>query len=904
MASDEQVLLMSDRFEAFELKSLIRKPRPRPVVSAPPEQPVAITPDGSLAPHVLYEASDDPACRYYLPRYELRTVGGRHTSRLRLRTADEDPHGPLGWLSVELVAVPPVDTRHTLRAIDHVAQLRLGYEMPVVDARDGALAGPDAFEGSWTNVDANTRGMTRLVIARNAGGAWSMHGFGRCHPSDCDWGVTGAEVVGDALVATYRFGFKTTTLTARLASTRLSVDVFDDYTDADGRTDRRSVYELSKTASGTQSQPLIWQDLGPLTPVGENTHRCVVPFHAQADYDRIAQILTATDHRARLEIACRATLGQRSWQQWWLKDRATVAVMRPELSVVQVNSQLVKRMRQSLNDEVPAAARVGRPDPAIGRRRPGPLARPQAPMMAAALRTPQPVRPAVMAAPRAVALDAAPAMAVHSLRIDSANMASLVAPDAVRLAPQGFRPLRPRHDPDADEALPAGARERFVKAVPRRLVVDAAGQPVLVRRELQCLQSLPFVFDRPEDADVVDAPLDPATAHVLFKHDLNIGSLSVSFFQDSLARDQVYYEPQEFRLARSETSPFLPSLLFAINEVVTESEALQYRVRIAFNARPYLGNDFLLMARQHFGPAVRLTALTPSSARLALQPPSATGEPATPEERTGATVSFDEGITDELTLDEDQFVRLAAALQSPGGVGMQGMVTATLSDGSEVDIPLLLSLKENAGSPFDAPRVLPSDDGVLGHHTVTLRNRIESPVRIHAVSPVILGSLPDAGGGSPRTVTAMPLDLPPAEPVLPGQTVQIRYRVSAPEFEVLSLQPALDIDILPELSLLMGRLTVTESFTEATFAVDVSASPLYFGDPGLGRIQVEFESGPTVALVPGLLNQTVVLKKSLMSRILNLDPAYRYRLTLTDAQGVEVAHDWTSGVGNLQVQLP
>jgi len=140
--------------------------------------------------------------------------------------------------------------------------------------------------------------------------------------------------------------------------------------------------------------------------------------------------------------------------------------------------------------------------------------------------------------------------------------------------------------------------------------------------------------------------------------------------------------------------------------------------------------------------------------------------------------------------------------------------------------------------------------------------------------------------------------------VLPGQTVQIRYRVSAPEFEVLSLQPALDIDILPELSLLMGRLTVTESFTEATFAVDVSASPLYFGDPGLGRIQVEFESGPTVALVPGLLNQTVVLKKSLMSRILNLDPAYRYRLTLTDAQGVEVAHDWTSGVGNLQVQLP
>src|SRR3990167_6512883 len=352
MASDEQVLLMSDRFEAFELKSLIRKPRPRPVVSAPPEQPVAITPDGSLAPHVLYEASDDPACRYYLPRYELRTVGGRHTSRLRLRTADEDPHGPLGWLSVELVAVPPVDTRHTLRAIDHVAQLRLGYEMPVVDARDGALAGPDAFEGSWTNVDANT--------PPPAGGGGAPGGLGG--------------------------------------------GVLEDYTDADGRTDRRSVYELSKTASGTQSQPLIWQDLGPLTPVGENTHRCVVPFHAQADYDRIAQILTATDHRARLEIACRATLGQRSWQQWWLKDRATVAVMRPELSVVQVNSQLVKRMRQSLNDEVPAAARVGRPDPAIGRRRPGPLARPQAPMMAAALRTPQPVRPAVMAAPRAAAL--------------------------------------------------------------------------------------------------------------------------------------------------------------------------------------------------------------------------------------------------------------------------------------------------------------------------------------------------------------------------------------------------------------------------------------------------------------------------------------------------------------------
>ena len=192
---------------------------------------------------------------------------------------------------------------------------------------------------------------------------------------------------------------------------------------------------------------------------------------------------------------------------------------------------------------------------------------------------------------------------------------------------------------------------------------------------------------------------------------------------------------------------------------------------------------------------------------------------------------------------------------------MQGWVTATISDGTQVDIPLVVSLKDNTGSVFDPQLLRPDPDGVPGHHVVTLRNRIESPVRVNGVHPQELGVWTDPATGVAQTVTVRPLELPPAAAVAPGQTLDLRLAVEPAAFPLLSVSPALDLDIQPDLARLMGQLTVTEAFTEATFEVQVSASPLFFGPGALTSLRVEFDDGPVVALDAGTLVQTVSLRK-------------------------------------------
>lgn len=56
-------------------------------------------------------------------------------------------------------------------------------------------AQPDftAFTGGWRSVDPDTRGITRIQIAPNPDGSFQVHAWGKCHPTDCDWGTTIAE---------------------------------------------------------------------------------------------------------------------------------------------------------------------------------------------------------------------------------------------------------------------------------------------------------------------------------------------------------------------------------------------------------------------------------------------------------------------------------------------------------------------------------------------------------------------------------------------------------------------------------------------------------------------------------------------------------------------------------------
>lgn len=109
-----------------------------------------------------------------------------------------------------------------------------------------ASANVNSFTGSWVNVSAATRGVTKLRIRRNFGQV-RVRAFGQCHPTDCNWGVVRAIPFGPspgvnalartrALMARFSPSFaRKTMIIERAGPNRLRVKVLTRFVDGSGR---------------------------------------------------------------------------------------------------------------------------------------------------------------------------------------------------------------------------------------------------------------------------------------------------------------------------------------------------------------------------------------------------------------------------------------------------------------------------------------------------------------------------------------------------------------------------------------------------------------------------------------------------------------------------------------------
>lgn len=106
-----------------------------------------------------------------------------------------------------------------------------------------AIAAPGDFVGTWVNKDANTRGITRLVITSAGNNTLNIQVFGKCHPTDCDWGtkklVTYGLNVQDTnhtyATANYNQSFANSLLTLGLASKQIMLQGYTQFIDNSGR---------------------------------------------------------------------------------------------------------------------------------------------------------------------------------------------------------------------------------------------------------------------------------------------------------------------------------------------------------------------------------------------------------------------------------------------------------------------------------------------------------------------------------------------------------------------------------------------------------------------------------------------------------------------------------------------
>jgi hypothetical protein len=125
----------------------------------------------------------------------------------------------------------------------------------------GGLASMDQFAGSWTNIDANTGGITSLDISVMGTDA-QVHAWGKCHPTDCDWGTVQAQAFApsvssdvlsgaDTLIAVFDTSFSQTTLVIKPAGNRLKVDSYDRFLDNSGRSNYLASYTFQKASVGT-----------------------------------------------------------------------------------------------------------------------------------------------------------------------------------------------------------------------------------------------------------------------------------------------------------------------------------------------------------------------------------------------------------------------------------------------------------------------------------------------------------------------------------------------------------------------------------------------------------------------------------------------------------------------------
>ena len=78
------------------------------------------------------------------------------------------------------------------------------------------------FSGTWVNDDPNTGGITRILIAAS-GSDLAVHPYGKCHPTDCDWGTRTVPRAGSAIYVHFAFaGGLTHDLDLRLEGTALA----------------------------------------------------------------------------------------------------------------------------------------------------------------------------------------------------------------------------------------------------------------------------------------------------------------------------------------------------------------------------------------------------------------------------------------------------------------------------------------------------------------------------------------------------------------------------------------------------------------------------------------------------------------------------------------------------------
>jgi hypothetical protein len=105
------------------------------------------------------------------------------------------------------------------------------------------------FTGNWINVNEYTSGITKVYIYAEAGTLF-IHMWGKCHPTDCDWGEEKTDIADSndnqlSIIWDQSFAIHEQNIFFQNDG-KLRVETYTQYVDDSGRPDRLSTEFFSK----------------------------------------------------------------------------------------------------------------------------------------------------------------------------------------------------------------------------------------------------------------------------------------------------------------------------------------------------------------------------------------------------------------------------------------------------------------------------------------------------------------------------------------------------------------------------------------------------------------------------------------------------------------------------------
>lgn len=119
--------------------------------------------------------------------------------------------------------------------------------------------GPDQLSGDWANSNPRTRGITYLNIAADRVG-WNVEAWGKCHPTDCEWGRTPLTPIGESVeddrfdrgFAIWKAGFANKFVEVAMEGSLLRVEIVTIFKDRSRRSSFRRVEYFRRSERRTQ----------------------------------------------------------------------------------------------------------------------------------------------------------------------------------------------------------------------------------------------------------------------------------------------------------------------------------------------------------------------------------------------------------------------------------------------------------------------------------------------------------------------------------------------------------------------------------------------------------------------------------------------------------------------------